>query len=240
MLCDKNDFPKFKKFLPPIVYKLATDILNVGGRCVIVGGWIRDRLLKVPIKEDTDSDVDIEVFGISYARLSAICLNYGTVVSYPHFGIVRLKSIDLSLPRTETLLGKKYNDFDVKIDSNLTFSQAACRRDFSVNAIGWNFLTNEVFDPFGGINAVEQRYLIPLTEHFMEDSYRVLRAVQLIARFDFKPSIALINFSRPMNPETISQRHVKLTRKILRNNKHKNAAIDFLKTVGGNWEKLLS
>lgn len=234
---NKNDFSSFEKFLPLIVRKLAVEILNAGGQCVIVGGWIRDRLLKVPIKED--SDIDIEVFGISYEKLSTICLNHGIVASYPHFGVIRLKNIDLSLPRTETLLGKGYNDFAVKIEPQLTFSQAACRRDFSVNAIGWNFLTEKVFDPFEGINAVQKRCLIPLTEHFKEDSYRVLRAAQLIGRFNFKPSEALINFSMQMNPCTISQQHIKLTQEVLRINKHKNAALCFLKKLGGNWEKLL-
>lgn len=237
MQSNKNDFSRFEKFLSPVIRKLAVKILKAGGRCVIVGGWIRDRLLGIPIEED--SDIDIEVFGISYEKLYAICLNYGIVVSYPHFGIVRLKNIDLSLPRTETLLGEKYNDFDIKIDPNLTFSQAACRRDFSVNAIGWNFLTKEVFDPFDGINTVKQKYLIPLTDHFKEDSYRVLRAVQFIARFNFKPSDVLINFSKQMNPCTVSQAHINLTQKILQTNKYKNAAVCFLKVVGSNWEKLL-
>lgn len=195
---NKNDFSDFEKFLPPLVHRLAIDILNAGGQCVIVGGWI-----------------------------------------YPYFGVIRLKNIDLSLPRTEILLGKKYNDFQVKLNPYLTFSKAASRRDFSLNAIGWNFLTQEVFDPFAGINAIKQKCLIPLTDHFKEDSYRVLRAAQLIARFNFNPSELLITFARQMDPKVISQQHIQITQKIFQTAKYKKATIDFLRNIGNFWEKLI-
>ena len=195
---NKNDFSDFEKFLPPLVHRLAIDILNAGGQCVIVGGWI-----------------------------------------YPYFGVIRLKNIDLSLPRTEILLGKKYNDFQVKLNPYLTFSKAASRRDFSLNAIGWNFLTQEVFDPFAGINAIKQKCFIPLTDHFKEDSYRVLRAAQLIARFNFNPSELLITFARQMDPKVISQQHIQITQKIFQTAKYKKATIDFLRNIGNFWEKLI-
>ena len=237
MQSNKNDFSTFESFLSPSVRKLAVDILNAGARCVIVGGWIRDRLLQIPVDETTD--MDIEIFGISYEKLYSLCLNYKIVAVYPHFGVIRLKNIDLSLPRTEILLGRKYNDFDVKIDPHLTFSKAASRRDFSVDAIGWNFLTNEVLDPFDGINAIKQKCLIPLTDHFKEDNYRVLRAAQLIARFNFKPSNLLITFARQMNPTFISQKHMQITQKIFQAAKYESAAIDFLRNIGENWRKLI-
>jgi len=238
MQSNKNDFSKLESFLPPIVHKLAIDILNAGGRCVIVGGWIRDRLLQVSM--DENADIDIDVFGISYEKLCSICQNYQPIALYPHFGILRLKNIDLSLPRTEILLGKKYNDFRVKLDPYLTFPQAASRRDFSVNAIGWDFLTNEVFDSFDGINAIKQKYLFPLTEHFKEDSYRVLRAAQLIARFNFKPSKLLITLARQMDSSVISKQHIQLTKAVFQKANYKKAATDFLRKVGAKWEKLLS
>ena len=234
---NKNDFSDFEKFLPPLVHRLAIDILNAGGQCVIVGGWIRDRLL--PISIDGTTDIDLEIFGISYEKLYSLCKKYKIVAAYPYFGVIRLKNIDLSLPRTEILLGKKYNDFQVKLNPYLTFSQAARRRDFSVNAIGWNFLTQEVLDPFDGINATKQKCLFPLTEHFKEDSYRVLRAAQLIARFNFNPSELLITFARQMDPKVISQQHIQITQKIFQTAKYKKATIDFLRNIGKLWEKLI-
>jgi tRNA nucleotidyltransferase (CCA-adding enzyme) len=55
------------------VTKLCQDISYAGGRALIVGGWVRDRLLGLP-----ESDYDIEVYGIAAdplrARLAAIKL----------------------------------------------------------------------------------------------------------------------------------------------------------------------
>ena len=184
--------------------------------------------------------MDIEIFGISYEKLYSLCLNYKIVAVYPHFGVIRLKNIDLSLPRTEMLLGRRYNDFRVKLDPYLTFSQAASRRDFSVNAIGWDFLRNEIFDPFDGINAIKQKCLFPLTEHFKEDSYRILRAAQLIARFNFKPSRLLITLARQMNPSVVSNQHIQLTKNVFQKANYKKAATDFLRKIGAKWEKLLA
>ena len=235
---NKNDFSDFEKFLPPLVHRLAIDILNAGGQCVIVGGWIRDRLLPIPI--DGTTDIDLEVFGLLYEKLYSLCKKYKIVAAYPHFGIIRLKNIDLSLPRTEILLGKKYNDFQVKLNPYLTFSQAARRRDFSVNAIGWNFLTQEVLDPFDGINAIKQKCLIPLTNHFKEDSYRILRAAQLIARFNFNPSKLLITLAQQMNPSVVSKYHIQQTKNVFQKANYKKAATDFLRKIDAKWENLLS
>jgi tRNA nucleotidyltransferase (CCA-adding enzyme) len=67
----------------------------------------------------------------------------------------------------------------------MTVEDAACRRDFTVNAISWDPLTEEYLDPFGGrTDLAERRLRIVDPERFGDDSLRVLRAVQFAARFD--------------------------------------------------------
>ena len=46
---------------------IAERVRTAGGRALIVGGWVRDRLLGRP-----DKDVDIEVFGLPAERLQAL------------------------------------------------------------------------------------------------------------------------------------------------------------------------
>ena len=48
---------------PPIAGAMARRHRDAGGRALIVGGWVRDRLLGHPSK-----DVDLEVFGLSRRR----------------------------------------------------------------------------------------------------------------------------------------------------------------------------
>jgi tRNA nucleotidyltransferase (CCA-adding enzyme) len=90
----------------------------------------------------------------------------------------------VSLPRRESKTGRGHKGFTVHGDPGLSFEEAARRRDFTINAIGWDPLTEEYLDPFGGrddLAARRLRVVDPLT--FGDDSLRVLRAVQLAARF---------------------------------------------------------
>jgi tRNA nucleotidyltransferase (CCA-adding enzyme) len=60
------------------------------------------------------------------------------------------------------------------------------RRDFTVNAISWDPLTGEYFDPFDGRADLERRRLRMVdAATFPDDSLRVLRAVQFAARLEF-------------------------------------------------------
>ena len=45
-----------------------------GGRALIIGGWVRDRVMGHPSK-----DIDIEVFGIEADRLKTLLQQVGTV-----------------------------------------------------------------------------------------------------------------------------------------------------------------
>jgi tRNA nucleotidyltransferase (CCA-adding enzyme) len=60
------------------------------------------------------------------------------------------------------------------------------RRDFTVNAILWDPLTDTYEDPFHGRDDIARRVLRAVDPGtFGDDSLRVLRAVQFAARFDF-------------------------------------------------------
>jgi tRNA nucleotidyltransferase (CCA-adding enzyme) len=67
----------------------------------------------------------------------------------------------------------------------MSIEDAARRRDFTINAIAWDPLTDVYEDPFGGRADLERRLLRavdPAT--FGDDSLRVLRALQFAARFE--------------------------------------------------------
>jgi tRNA nucleotidyltransferase (CCA-adding enzyme) len=65
-------------------------------------------------------------------------------------------------------------------------ADAARRRDFTVNAIAWDPLTDVYEDPFDGRADIERRLLRAVDlATFGDDSLRVLRAIQFAARFEF-------------------------------------------------------
>ena len=92
----------------------------------------------------------------------------------------------MALPRRESKSGRGHKGFEVVGDPSMSIEDAARRRDFTVNAIAWDPLTDDYEDPFDGRDDLGRRVLRvvdPAT--FGDDSLRVLRAIQFAARFEF-------------------------------------------------------
>jgi tRNA nucleotidyltransferase (CCA-adding enzyme) len=161
---------------------IAAAAREAGGRALVVGGWVRDRLMGRPSK-----DVDIEVFGLPAPGLRAILERFGPVNAVGEsFTVYKLGEIDVSLPRLESKVGRGHRAFEVTGDPSMSVEEAARRRDFTINAISWDPLTDEYVDPFDGradLAAGVLRAVDPRT--FPDDSLRVLRAIQFAARFEF-------------------------------------------------------
>jgi tRNA nucleotidyltransferase (CCA-adding enzyme) len=154
-----------------------------GGRALVVGGWVRDRLLGRPNK-----DVDVEVYGIPADRLRALLERHvGRVNAVGEsFTVYKVDDVDVALPRVESKVGRGHRGFAVTGDPALSVEEAARRRDFTINAILWDPLSGEYLDPFGGRRDLDRGVLRAVDARtFPEDSLRVLRAVQFAARFEF-------------------------------------------------------
>ena len=152
-----------------------------GGRALVVGGFVRDRLLGRGSK-----DLDLEVFGIAEDALPSLLGALGRVEPVGRaFPVYKLGPIDVALPRREAKSGRGHTAFAVQGDPHLSFAEAARRRDFTMNAISWDPLTDEYVDPFHGRADLEARRLRVVDPRtFADDSLRVLRALQFAARFD--------------------------------------------------------
>ncbi|MFI5179067.1 MAG: CCA tRNA nucleotidyltransferase [Vicinamibacterales bacterium] len=162
---------------------VATAVREDGGTALVVGGWVRDRLMGV----DSPKNVDLEVFRIQPARLRELLERFGTVEAVGEsFQVYKLGDLDVSLPRRDSKAGRGHRGFVVVGDPDMSVEDAARRRDFTVNAISWDPLADQYFDPFDGTADIKARVLRmvdPAT--FPDDSLRVLRAVQFAARLGF-------------------------------------------------------
>lgn len=93
--------------------------------------------------------------------------------------------IDVSIPRRESKSGHGHRGFTIEGDPLMTVEEAARRRDFTINAILYDPLTHETVDPYHGVEDIHNRVLrVVAAETFVDDSLRVLRAVQFAARFE--------------------------------------------------------
>lgn len=156
------------------------------GRAFAVGGSVRDEILGVPLK-----DIDIEVHGIAAKALRNIVNSHFSGVEEvgAAFGVLHAMvddvEVDISLPRRDSKVGPGHKGFAVDVDPFLSPEEALRRRDFTINALLKDVLSGEIIDPFHGRDDLRARVLRPVdAATFVEDPLRVLRAVQLTARFN--------------------------------------------------------
>src|SRR6266567_3623745 len=138
------------------VRALAEAIRKAGGRALLVGGCVRDELMGKEPK-----DWDLEVYGIEPARLRELLDRFGPVnVVGEAFTVYKLGAdLDISLPRRERKTGRGHRAFFVEDDPGMTVEEATSRRDFTINAILQDPLTEEIIDPYGGQSDIQNGML---------------------------------------------------------------------------------
>lgn len=172
--------------IPNYVYSILSDIKQIGGRALVVGGAVRDAILGKDPK-----DIDFEVYRVPYDQLNEILSKYGKAdLVGQSFGVIKFvgpdgADFDFSLPRTDSKSGVKHKDFDVTVSSDLSPAEAAQRRDFTINAISYDPITYELIDPFNGQKDLQDKMLRHTSEAFSEDPLRVLRGLQFASRYGF-------------------------------------------------------
>jgi len=173
--------------VPKILKTISTHLQKQNAKAIIVGGSVRDHFVKLPSK-----DVDIEVYGLeNMEMLEELLSQFGTVnLVGKSFGVLKFtyegEEYDFSFPRTEQKVGQGHRGFDVSVDGHLAYEEAAKRRDFSINALGYEIVEEKFLDPFGGLEDIKTQKLRHIDDDtFVEDPLRVYRAVQFCARFGY-------------------------------------------------------
>jgi tRNA nucleotidyltransferase/poly(A) polymerase len=170
--------------LPQLVIR---SLQAAGGRMYLVGGTVRDTLLG-----RTRKDIDLLITGLPQQTLIRCLRQHGRVqIIGRAFGVLQFRPrywtgppIDIALPRTEVSTGIGHRDFDVSFDHTLPIETDLGRRDFTMNALAMDLVDGQIIDPFGGRQDLENRLLRQVSpQAFPEDPLRMLRGVQLAARF---------------------------------------------------------
>jgi len=155
---------------------LARKAASLGGRLLVVGGWVRDQLRAEPSK-----DLDAEIFGLSPEAVDAFLEPFDSIGRVGlHFPVWRLRhqDLDIGYPRDGAL------DYEPTDPSTLdpAFRLAARHRDLTVNAIAWDPLSERLIDPWHGIADLEAGRLRAVdAATFGSDPLRGLRVARLAA-----------------------------------------------------------
>ena len=153
----------------------AEDPLNANLDCYIVGGAVRDALLKLPV-----SDRDWVVVGSTPAQMQALGFRAVgkdfPVFLHPH------TQEEYALARTERKSGRGYTGFVCDASPTVTREEDLSRRDLSINAIARD-RHGKLIDPFNGLADLQAGVFRHVSPAFAEDPLRILRLARFAARF---------------------------------------------------------
>ena len=150
----------------------------------LVGGAVRDRLLKRPIK-----DKDFVVVGATVAEM--IDAGFQQVgADFPVF-LHPTSHEEYALARTERKQGSGYKGFSVHASPDVSLEDDLRRRDLTINAMAIEVtsltddtpINGQVIDYYGGLQDLKSKTLRHVSSAFNEDPLRVLRTVRFYSRY---------------------------------------------------------
>ena len=164
---------------PEAVREIARRLEGAGFPTFAVGGAVRDALLHLPAQDwDLATKARPQEVRRLFRRTAPIGIEHGTVGVLGRDGV--LYEVTTFRRDVETFGRHAVVEFADAIEDDLS------RRDFTMNALAWDPATEELRDPFGGLDDLARGILRTVggpEERFAEDYLRVLRALRFAGHF---------------------------------------------------------
>jgi tRNA nucleotidyltransferase (CCA-adding enzyme) len=193
--------PLRRAVFPPAVLGVLSRLADNGHRSYVVGGAVRDLLLRrprAPLDFDLATPATPHQVMALFKRVIATGIEHGTVTI---LAADRLK-VEVTTFRGEGAYTDGRRPGSVTFHTDLVADLA--RRDFTINAMAFDPLARELVDPFGGqrdLRAELLRAVGDARERFAEDGLRPLRAVRFVGELGFRlaaPTRAAIRGALPV------------------------------------------
>jgi poly(A) polymerase/tRNA nucleotidyltransferase (CCA-adding enzyme) len=191
--------------IPEYLIKIIDQLEAAGYEAWIVGGSVRDLLMKRPVSDwDLTTNARPEQMLAIFA--DAVYENtFGTVIVKVKEGEQTVATVEVTTYRSEQGYADRRHPDEIRFEDSLDKDLA--RRDFTVNALALRTIKPplqnkahhkvveiegeafELADYFGGEQDIRQRMLRAVgepSERFKEDALRMMRAVRFLAQLDFK------------------------------------------------------
>jgi len=177
-----------KEYIQHPVFTVLADIAQSNQiEAYVIGGFVRDLLLKRPSK-----DIDIVVLGNGIDYAEKVAKKLQTKVSvFKNFGTAMLRYQDLEIEFVGARKESYRADSRKPIVENGTIADDQLRRDFTINALAIS-MNKENFgalvDPFDGVADLDQKLIrTPLEPEttFSDDPLRMMRAIRFASQLNF-------------------------------------------------------
>ena len=180
----------YKEHLQEKVFDYVSQAADeLGFEAYVVGGWVRDLILK---RESKDIDFVCVGSGVELARrVAQIAGTHDGFTVYKNFGtaMLRLGSVEAEFVGARKESYQRNSRKPIVEDGTLEDDQN--RRDFTINAMAISLNKanyGELIDPFGGIEDLKNKRIItPLDPQitFSDDPLRMLRAIRFSSQLNF-------------------------------------------------------
>ena len=175
--------------VPKDLIELAEIFEKNKEKLYIVGGFIRNQIIGIPDKYNTDIDVCSSALPEKILKMlenTAFKANYMN----KELGVLEIEN-NIRVEHA-TFREEKYSMPGVHIPDNVKFikdiNKDAQRRDFKCNAIYYDILEKEIVDPLGGVKDIEKKIISTTLDPkfvFVSDAERILRMVRFACTLGF-------------------------------------------------------
>ena len=168
--------------LPELLIEFGQIFTKAGFKAYLVGGAVRDMLMKVP---PHDWDVATNATPQDVIKLFKFVvptgIEHGTVT-------VHFKGSEIEVTTFRTEAGYSDGRHPDSINYAATIEEDLARRDFTMNAIAASLEDGLSVDPYGGQEDIKKKLIRTVGlahERFMEDGLRPVRALRFASKLSF-------------------------------------------------------
>lgn len=170
-----------KKTVHQLGLQIVETLFHAGFTAYFAGGWVRDRLLgKISDEIDIATNAPPSTIQTLFPKTIPVGVAFGVI-------IVLLEGIQFEI----STFRKDHPYVDGRHPQGVDFStpeKDALRRDFTINGLFYDPMTDTIHDYVGGKKDLEKQIIRAIGdphERFTEDRLRMIRAVRFSARFGF-------------------------------------------------------
>lgn len=182
----------YKESVSDEIFKIIGETADqMGQKCFVIGGFVRDLILKRPCHKDID--VVTLGSGIELAENVEKKLGGGHKVSvFKNFGTAMIKHQDVELEFVGARRESYSKNSRKPIVEDGTLQDDQNRRDFTINAIAIGLNKEnygQLIDPFGGVQDIEKKIIrTPLDPDitYSDDPLRMMRAIRFASQLGFE------------------------------------------------------
>ena len=162
---------------------ICKELRKAGERAWVVGGCVRDTLRGERVNDwDVATSARPEKVQKVFRRVIPTGIDHGTVTV-----LWKGEAFEVTTLRGEGQYSDGRRPDSVVFVGDI--DQDLARRDFTVNAIAYDPVDEQLADPFGGLQDMQKKVLRAVgdpSERFGEDGLRILRGARFVATLDFE------------------------------------------------------